>query len=370
MNKKTTNSNFRAVLLIAGISIGLFLCLDLLLGRLCPKIHTPTKYGWSIDAHTKVTTTVQDTEGNFRKVTNQYFTSGFKRWPKDPGDKRRVLIIGDSYTQMPYVSNGEEWYAYLERAFPDIAFYVFGAGGYGTLQEYLVMDDHFDTIKPDAIIWQFCFNDFSNNSYEFDFSDYPLNNHFARPYWENDTVVFRLPLPYPRLRRYSFSADRLLHVYDRKRRRDAKDNFKKMYAKIAVFWGAAKKNPESYTSEVEEWSQQMKTHKLLMDSSVEITKFLAQKVRARSGDIPIYFFEAAHKLHANDRAVSEAGGFICLYDLGDHMQKIAGKGISVTIVDDGHWNRAGNQYAGEKLVECFKNMGGIVPDQRRQGSGS
>ena len=145
-------------------------------------------------ADTKVTSTVQDTKGNYRVVTNEYFTHGFKRWPTDPGDKPRVLIIGDSFTQMTYVSNGEEWYAYLERAFPDIAFYVFGAGGYGTLQEYMVMDDHIDTIKPDAIIWQFCSNDYSNNDYELDYKEYPLNNHATRPYWENGAVVYRLPL--------------------------------------------------------------------------------------------------------------------------------------------------------------------------------
>ena len=144
-----------------------------------------------------MTSSVQDTKGNFRKVVNRYFDHGFKRWPKYNDGKPRVLIIGDSFTQMVQVSNGEEWYAYLERAFPDIAFYVFGGGGYGTLQEYMVMDDYFDEIRPDAIIWQFCRNDFHNNYYELDRKDYPYNNHFIRPYLENGNIVYRLPLPFP-----------------------------------------------------------------------------------------------------------------------------------------------------------------------------
>ena len=144
---------------ISFITLLLFLFLDLLFGKIYPKIYTQTKYGWSVAERVKVYRTIQDTKDNYRKVFNQYFSHGFKRWPIASKDKQRVLIIGDSFTEMCYVSNGEEWYAYLEKEFPDTLFYVFGGGGYGTLQEFMVMDDYFDKIKPDAIIWQFCGND-------------------------------------------------------------------------------------------------------------------------------------------------------------------------------------------------------------------
>ena len=173
---KTNKIPIKEISFFVVFTIILYIIVDLLLGKFYPKVHVPTKYGWSVPANKKVTSSVQDTKGNFRKVVNRYFDHGFKRWPKYNDGKPRVLIIGDSFTQMVQVSNGEEWYAYLERAFPDIAFYVFGGGGYGTLQEYMVMDDYFDEIRPDAIIWQFCRNDFHNNYYEMAIKKINLQN--------------------------------------------------------------------------------------------------------------------------------------------------------------------------------------------------
>jgi hypothetical protein len=204
---------------VALITIVLFTAVDLLLGRIVPKVRTPTKYGWDF-LPKKESKVIQDTKDNYRRVSIEYFDYGFKRWPMTK-DNARVLIIGDSFTAMPFVSNGEEWYSYLERAYQNVRFYVFGGYGYGTIQEYMVLDDHLDNINPDAVIWQFCSNDYENNFYKLDREKYPLNNHGARPYLEDDEIVYRLPLPLETLREISFIADRLLIQYDRERKRDA-----------------------------------------------------------------------------------------------------------------------------------------------------
>jgi hypothetical protein len=339
---------------IATISIVLFLCSDLLLGRFYPKIHTPTKYGWSLAPNSKKSWAVHDTKGNYRKVENEYFDHGFKRWPKDPGDKPRVLIIGDSFTEMDYVSNGEEWYAYLELAFPDIAFYVFGAGGYGTLQEYMVMDDHFDTVMPDAIIWLFCDNDYSNNYYELDKREYPYNNHFVRPYWEDNAIVYRLPLPYPQLRKYSFSADRLLHIYDKIRRKIASQNWAKF---IQIWIESQNKRPFA--------KKQYARRDQYMSKAINVTKLLARKIRSRAGDIPIYFFTPYVKFTSENRSICEAGNFRGSDALSEQMAKILMSSIQLLVVNDGHWNYSGNRHAGEILSEYFKSIGGIVPSGQR-----
>jgi alkylation response protein AidB-like acyl-CoA dehydrogenase len=44
-----------------------------------------------------------------------------------------------------------------------LAVQVYGGHGYGTLQEYLVIDKYIDEIKPDLILLQVCSNDFTNN---------------------------------------------------------------------------------------------------------------------------------------------------------------------------------------------------------------
>jgi len=98
-------------------------------------------------------------------------------------------------TEAYQVSNGEEWYAYLEGHFSNVEVFVSVVEGYGSLQEYLVLDDYIDTIKPNLILWQFCSNDYDNNLYELDLAGYPYNNHGLRPYLEQGAIVYRLPLP-------------------------------------------------------------------------------------------------------------------------------------------------------------------------------
>lgn len=352
--KNLLRTDLKTFIYILTITAVLFLCADLLLGRVYPKIHTPTKYGWSLAPNSRKSWVVHDTKGNYRKVENKYFDHGFKRWPKDPGDKPRVLIIGDSFTEMNYVSNGEEWYAYLERAFPDIAFYVFGAGGYGTLQQYMVMDDHFDTIMPDAVIWLFCDNDYFNNYYELDKRTYPYNNHFVRPYWEEDAIVYRLPLPYPQLRKYSFTADRLLHIYDKIRRKIASQN----WAKSIHIW-IKRQNIRPFAKKEQARRDQD------MSKAINVTKLLARKIRSRAGDIPIYFFTPYIKFTSENRSVCEAGNFRGSDVLSEQMAKRLASGMQLLAVNDGHWNYSGNRHAGEILVEYFKSIGGIVPGAQR-----
>lgn len=351
--KKLKDCSCGPLVKVAVTTAVLYLVADLLLGRFYPKVHIPARYGWSVTANNKVNRTIQNTKGNYREVVVQYHANGFKRWPIDHGSKARVLVIGDSFTEMDYVSNGEEWYAYLEREFPELAFYVFGAGGYGTLQEYMVLDEYFDEIKSQAVIWQFCRNDFGNNYYDLDRQDYPLNIHTYRPYWENGSIVYRLPLPFANLRKISFTADRLLKLYDDKRRLWAQEDI------------AADLNKKA---EYDKEYDKMNINSLLdvERKAIEVTRELARKIRLRVGDIPVYFFNACGPFDADNLSVCEAGGFQCQDFIYEYMRSLADKGIQVVIENDGHWNLEGNGYAGRKLVEYFKNNGGIIPDRYSQ----
>ena len=46
-----------------------------------------------------------------------------------------------------------------------IEVFAYGAGGYGTLQEYLILDEVIDEIQPTTMFWQFCNNDFTDNDH-------------------------------------------------------------------------------------------------------------------------------------------------------------------------------------------------------------
>lgn len=306
----------------------IFVLVDLLLGQLLPKVYVPTKYGWTVPSNTKNVGSVEDTKGTKRTVFIQYFEHGFKRWPISTTSKPRVLIVGDSFTEMVYVSNGEEWYSYLERGFPEISFYVFGGGGYGTLQQLMVLKDHINEVRPDSIIWQFCENDYVNNHYILDRRDYPFNNHYIRPYFEDGKTVYRLPLAFSSLRKVSFAADQLLHWYDR-------------YAQKRV------------TRDRNRVPQRKQTDEKRVEA-LEVTKDLMRLVRVSVGRIPVFFFNACGEFTDNDKEVCNAGEFNCMEFVGEYLNKYP-TGRQVFVENDGHWNFLGNKVVGEAIVAYLKN---------------
>jgi len=57
------------------------------------------------------------------------------------------------------VSDEDTYYAIIKRKL-DAEVFAYGAGGFGTLQEYMILDRYVDMIHPSLILWQFCLNDF------------------------------------------------------------------------------------------------------------------------------------------------------------------------------------------------------------------
>jgi hypothetical protein len=268
---------WREILLFSLSVIVTGLTADIVLGFLLPPTYVAkSKYGWESDPADKVRlSTIEDTTGQFREVTIRYFQNGFKRWRNTNTHKRKVFVIGDSFTEAVQVSNGEEWYSYLENQLSNVELFVYGSGGYGSLQEYMVLDDYIDSIHPDLILWQFCSNDYHNNIYELELWDYPHSNNAVRPYLEEDRIVYRLAVPYAKLTQNSFIADRLLKEYDRFMwRREHQDR------------AAAKRRK----AEQETQPDVARRLKLLREKATYVTLEIMKKVKKRAKEIPIYLF--------------------------------------------------------------------------------
>jgi hypothetical protein len=310
-----------AVVLVIISSVFALVVADVSLNLLLGSVYKPTKYGWTITANRTKHLTVQDQPGQFRAVRDQTFKHGFKRWGNLDTTHPKVLILGDSFTQMNVVSNGEEWYAYLENAFPAVEWFVYGGGGYGSLQEYMVLDDYIDVIRPDLILWQFCDNDYVNNLYTWDRKTYPHNNFRIRPYLEQGDIVYKLPLPLPWLRKYSKIADLLLSVYDTSMK---------------------KGRPTVVTPTAQE---QAEAHRVTLE--------ILRLARERAPDMPFFLFSVS-EFAATEEALCAGADLACIPGVWDHLALQKAHGLLVEVVDDGYWNSVGNRVVGEYLLQHLR----------------
>ncbi|PIN79388.1 hypothetical protein COV16_04515 [Candidatus Woesearchaeota archaeon CG10_big_fil_rev_8_21_14_0_10_34_8] len=284
------------------------------------------KYGWVIAPNSTYTVEFDDTPNNTRNITVTYYDYGFKRWGDINTDKTKVFIIGDSFTSMNFVSNGEEYYAYLEEEFEKTEFFVYGAGGYSTLQEFMILDDFIDVIKPDIILWQFSRNDFLNNYYPYESKSYFDNNRAFRPYLEGNDVVYRIPRPLSALRKHSAFFHYLLEKYDFV-------VFKIQLAKIAAD-----------LTIIEELSDEK-------DDALNVTVQIMEMVEERAGDIPIYMFTTSHYTEYEE-TICQSVNITCVYGVAEEVEIKEEEGLTLRVAD-GHWNVDGNKVAGEFLVNYF-----------------
>ena len=103
------------------------------------------------------------------------------------------MLIGDSFANAPFASNEKMFYSLIDKEFKKnnlfYEWFVGGAGGYGTLQQYILLKNHIKKIDPSVIILQFCSNDFENNSYNLEKKTIVRSQKFRRPYLINKTIV-------------------------------------------------------------------------------------------------------------------------------------------------------------------------------------
>jgi hypothetical protein len=118
---------------------------------------------------------------------------GFRSFGEINTGKKKIFMIGDSFTQGSTVSDGNTYYDSLKKNNDNIEIFAYGCGGYGSLQEYMILDKYVDIINPDLILWQFSPNDFVNNDYELESLSFKNNNHMVRPYYRKGKIEWLYP---------------------------------------------------------------------------------------------------------------------------------------------------------------------------------
>ncbi|MFN8636690.1 MAG: GDSL-type esterase/lipase family protein [Chloroflexota bacterium] len=155
--------------------------------------HVPNYHGWTKTP--QFTTELRTNWMGFRDPRQSY--------AKAPGTYR-ILALGDSYVEASQVQANQMTTALLERRLTEatgrpVEVINGGVFGYGTAQEYLLLDELGAQYQPDVVLLFFCHcNDVANNNYRLELIDADLGRAL-KPYYDlandEDTLRFIPPPP-------------------------------------------------------------------------------------------------------------------------------------------------------------------------------
>ena len=295
------------------------------------KIHSPdsnfSEYiGWQTAENQSWKKNVEE-YGEVIFTTSKY---GFRVFGDVTTNKTKIFVLGDSYTHGTTVSDGDLYYDYLKKNNSNIEIFAYGSGGYGSLQEYMILDKYIDMINPDLILWQWCSNDYINNSHELESDSYINNNHNTRPYYINGQIKYL----YPR-QDYGWIYGIVQRSYLLKTI-DVRLNILK-YQTIGTI------------------EDRLSADHPLVRNSMRTTSEIMDLVKKRAGNTPIVVF-MADNFYGNvwidpvsDMFKKHNIPFI--KNIPDELQAARAEGITVTGVQNPHWNKIGHAIAGKVILD-------------------
>ncbi len=100
-----------------------------------------------------------------RTVSVKNNSIGLRDIEHDRGGRPRILFIGDSFTWGFDVETRDRFTEILRQKLPQATIVNAGVPGYGTDQEYLLLEKIWDAVKPDIVVLIYCSdNDRADNS--------------------------------------------------------------------------------------------------------------------------------------------------------------------------------------------------------------
>ena len=278
----------------------------------------------------------------FGPVTFTTGPHGFRRWDGDQPADRRLLVIGDSYTEAAQVSAGETWFDHVARLVPSVSLFAYGTGGYGTLQELMILNRYVDSVRPDLIVWQLSANDLVNNDYFLETKN-PAGARMLRPFYENGEVVHRFPsssavVKYSRLVRF-------------------------VSARVAMIRG--------HGFNAASLERERRNYPDALERSIGTTRLLMRRATERAGQIPIVAFVAEGDSYADSvlQSAAVASGWRFIPGIRDSIEAERARGLRVDgMPRDGHWNAHGHAIAGRVIARSLRS-GGILRKHHRGDDG-
>lgn len=271
----------------------------------------------------------------YGRISYSTTADGFRTFGNPASTKVKVWAVGDSTTQAYQVSDGQAYYDVLALLDPRFEVFGYGVGGYGTVQQAMVLERYWDQVRPDVVLWQMCGNDLINNDLELESSSYEHNNHMARPY----LIDGRTELRHPDLG-LGWWADRSL-----------------LARRIAVLrTSLRKRSGDSIES-------RLHVDHPALRRTVATTRAAIQRAISRAPGAPIFlaFFVPSPEGYSWEIAawdeICRLPELECLPQVHEAVEAARRAGTVVDGGDDPHWNAAGHEIAARAILDRLRRFG-------------
>lgn len=304
--------------------------------------------GWRPQKNLSKRIPVLDQSGEKYFVDYSANEFGFREFGDLHSGKKRILFVGDSWTGDPYTSDGEAYFGIVKNSLP-VEVFAIGAGGYGTLQELMLVREFAEKIKPDILVLQYCDNDITNNSFFLEGPSITRNQKNLRPYRVDNRIKYRLPpnSPYVFLYRHFRLFRTLDALLATTQYKIYKNYYPPRYQAYDWFAPTPAQSPEL---QVEIDAQRA--------SALSVTRFLMSEFKRTlpSGTKLVPFTASSddpEQLRIWQTLADEAG-FLAYPSVSMRVEEAEKQGNIVRIFDGAHWNRLGNKIAGEELARIIR----------------
>jgi hypothetical protein len=327
-------------------------------GRLS-SISADPQLGWRATPNYRFEGRKGSADGSSYFVEVSQDANGFRIFGNPGSRKPKVLVIGDSFTQAVDASDTKTYYARLESLGLEV--FAYGGGGYGTLQELMVLRKYYDLIRPALVVWQFSTNDLVNNSPAFEAASTINNNDMLRPYWVDGEIRYVLPRSAAsRLRRAAHRYCRLCYM--------VLNRYDRIRASMSLGTVETETGPGK------------PANRIFVDAE-QVTDRIMSLVREQIGPVPIIgFIVGAGGPYGPEyidalKAIAKKHDIV-MVDVESAVLAAEKAGTIVRAADGAHWNEAGHQIAGQALANALRSTALYEPGlaaselSRRLSSGS
>jgi hypothetical protein len=307
--------------------------------------------GWRVRENYSFRGYKQDASGKKYWVTISTDGKGFRSFGNPHSHSlKKVFFIGDSFTQALDASDGNTFYSIIGKEAP-VEVFAQGTGGYGTLQEYMILDKYIGSIQPDILVWQYSGNDFINNSYELELQSLTNNNGLRRPYLTaSGQIVYAVP---KKGRRHALAIaaqySRLVYfILSRIDRLNAKMNRARSVERRIALEG------ERYQA---------------FRDSVAVTNELMRRVRSRvskTTKILAFSSDDEQPYYEKLRSISATNGIEFVDGIPQAVLKAERAGLTTRAEDGSHWSELGHEIVAQVLMK-FVIGEQITTDSEPQG---